>query len=217
MRNAVRASVALSALLAPAAAVAQDFPPSEPITETSDTWQDPDIDENYPRRGHVSLKAAANAGVRALYGSLIGLAGIELAAGFDTKGGSFYGAFGGAGGRTESGLSYGQFTVGPDLEWSIDIVRLGIQSRIGYIAIGRVTESGPFELFNWSVGAMAGVDVYRADGVAFALGVQPRVEWARSVGLFDPTDDAFIGGASAFFQVRYRIAKQGPKVDGGSF
>lgn len=220
MRRTARILLSASLLTAalPSTVQAQDFPPSQPIVRPSDDeWHDPDIDAFYPRRGHFAFKASAIGGVRSLYGSLIGLGGIEVAAGADTKAGSFYGAFGGAGGRTEGGLSYGQFTIGPDLEWSIDILRLGVHPRVGYIAIGRVTEGGPFELFNWGIGALVGLDLYRSEGLTFALGVEPKLEWATTVGLFDDSSDAFIGGGSAFLQIRFRAPKASPKVDGGDF
>jgi hypothetical protein len=220
MRSAARVllTAGLLTLALPSTVLAQDFAPSEPLARVDDDdWQDPDIDAFYPRRGHFAFKASANGGVRTLFGSLIGLGGIEVAAGADTKAGSFYGAFGGAGGRTEGGLSYGQFTIGPDLEWSVDVLRLGVHPRVGYIAIGRVTEGGPFELFNWGIGGLVGIDLYRNDGITFALGVEPKLEWATTVGLFDDSEDAFLGGASAFLQIRFRAPKKQPKLDGGDY
>lgn len=219
MTRRLRASLATLAacLLLPSAALAQDFAATEPLPAASDEWQDPDVDAFYPRRGHASFKVMASAGARSLYGSLIGLGGLEVAAGADTKAGSFYGAIGGAGGRTETGLSYGQFTVGPDLEWSIDILRLGVHPRIGYTAIGRVTEGQPFELFNWGIGALIGVDLYRSGGLTFAVGVEPKLEWASSLALFEDSDDAFIGGVNTFIQLRFRAPKDSPKTSGGEY
>lgn len=219
MRSLIIALVVLpAALLAlPSAAFAQDVAPSEPVNRSSDDWEDPDIDALYPRRSHFAFKASATGGVRNLYGSLIGLGGIEVAAGADTRAGGFYGAIGGAGGRTEGGLSYGQFTIGPDLEWSVEILRLGLHPRFGYIAIGRVTEDEPFELFNWGIGALVGLDLYSNEGVTFAFGVEPKVEWGMAVDLFDDSAPAFIGGGSAFLQIRFRAPRASPLVVGGAF
>ncbi len=201
-------------LVLPSPAFAQDFTPTEPQPQASEEWQDPDLDAFYPRRSHAVFKLTASGGARSLYRSLIALGGVEVAAGADTKAGSFYGAIGGAGGVTESGLSYGQFTVGPDLEWNLDILRLGVHPRIGYTAIGRVTEGQPFELFNWGLGALIGLDLYRSAGVVFAVGVEPKLEWASSLALFEDSDDAFIGGVNAVLQFRYRAARESPEADG---
>lgn len=219
MRTLLSALAAVFVVLLgfPSGALAQDFVPSQPVSQPSEEWQDPDLDAFYPRRGHAAFKVAPYAGARSLYGSLIALGGVDIAVGADTRAGSFYGAIGAAGGRTESGLSYGQFTVGPDLEWSIDILRLGVHPRIGYTAIGRVTEGKPFELFSWGIGALVGVDLYRNEGLTFALAAEPRLDWATSVGLFEQNDDAFIGGVNVLWQIRFRAAKEAPKVDGGEY
>lgn len=214
--GAVLATLA-AGLVLPGRALAQDFAPTQPLPRASEEWRDPDLDAFYPQRSHASFKLAASGGARSLYRSLIGLGGVEVAVGADTKAGSFHGAIGGAGGLTETGLSYGQFTLGPDLEWNLDILRLGVHPRFGYTAIGRVTEGQPFELFNWGIGALIGVDLYRSAGIAFAVGAEPKLEWVSSLSLFEDSDDAFIGGVNAFLQFRYRAARDSPEVEGRAY
>ncbi len=198
---AIAAGTSLLGLASDAAAQEMDIEPARRVEV------DAEIDALYPRFAHPTFKVETFGGLRGLFDVAIGVAGVDIAAGVDTRRGSFYANLGGAGGQTDGGLPFGQFVFGPDLEWNVDFLRLGLHPRVSYVTIGRITQSDSFELLGIGGGVALGFDVYRREGVVVSLGLEPKAEWVTAPLPFTDSQDTVLWGGNAFLQVRLRAPR----------
>ena len=171
----------------------------------------PQIDALYPDRAHFALKLrsgvaadrVADAGLYGAYG--------ELALGADTRGGGFFAALGAGGGQTDGGLGFQSFSLGVDVEWPVDIVRLGLRPRVGWLGVDRVTSDEKMDAFRGGIGGLIAVDLLRSEGWTLSFDVEPRVDAVKSAAYFedDPTYVAL--GARGGFALRFRAPRRSAK------
>jgi hypothetical protein len=110
------------------------------------------------------------------------------------------------GGIVEGGLATLHATAGFAFDWPVGILHLGLQPRIGYIGIDRVTNEREFGAYTFGLAGRAALDIVRDSGFTFAIGVEPTVEVAAALGNDGLSQDsaAPLLGASAFLEVRWR-------------
>lgn len=173
---------------------------------------DPEIDANYPNLAHFGWKTNASLALRKVHDSaILGFEG-DMSFGGETRRGAFYGSVRMFGGKTEGGLTVGQFSVGPTLEWPLDIARFGFKPRLGYFWIDRVTSGDAMDALSLGLSAVLSADVYRSDGFAVAVGAEPVIEGLFSFfELFDEQGTTGMYGVNAFLSFRLR-APRAPKA-----
>jgi hypothetical protein len=165
-----------------------------------------------PDRAHFTLKLTGGPTYRALLATEVGTADLALAVGADLRRLSIYFTASGAFGETAFGLGVRQLAAGCQLELPIDRIRIGINPRIGYFAVDRVTRDDPFEMLSLSLIGSFSVDLVNTGTFAFALGVAPSLE-----GLLDTTwlagdpdgQSAPLFGVGARIEVRWRAPREG--------
>lgn len=180
---------------------------------------DPEIDANYPSLSHFAWKTNAAAAIRRMYDSAVGGFEGDMSFGSEGRRGAYYGSLRFFAGRTEGGLTVGQFSFGPTLEWPLDVVRLGLKPRFGYLWIDRVTADSAMDALTVGVSAVVSADVYRSEGLAVAVGVEPVVEGLFSFfELFDDQGTTGMFGANGFVSFRLRAPRETrPSVASSSF
>lgn len=192
------------ALSVPAAAQAQEDPP-----EAEPEMPAPELDAPYPSRSHFAFKLRSGGAVERLAGANLygGYGGVAFGA--DTRAGGFFGAIGAGGGRTEGGLHFQEFCLGVDLEWPIDIIRLGLRPRIGWIGVDRVTADEKMEAFRGGLGGLFAVDFLRSDGWIVSLDLEPRIDAVASASrLFEDDPTYAVFGVRGGLTLRFRAPRE---------
>ena len=178
----------------------RDSAPDLPPTTDEPAEPEPDIlDAPYPMRAHFAVRAGAGASFESIASStLFGALG-SVSLGADLKVMGVFGTIAGGGGKTEGGLDFYQFAVGPDLEWPIGPIRLGLRPRFGYLGIARATNTELMEAFRAGLGGLLAVDFLRDNGFVIGLEAEPRIDYASNP----------IYGVRLSFTVKRRMAREG--------
>ncbi len=207
-------AAALVVLGATRAEAEEPAPPPAPKSDAAEAYEDTGLDVPYPKRTHFALKMAAGATFESVASTgLFGASG-TFGLGADTRYLGIYGVLTGGGGRTDGGLDYYEFLFGPDLEWPVGPIRLGLRPRLGYLGIRRETNGDMMEDLRVGIGGLFGVDAFRSDGWSVGLEIEPRIDAATPfLDLFsaDPTYPVY--GVRAGLSVHKRIPrKHNPKL-----
>lgn len=162
-----------------------------------------------PARFELTVSAGGSA--RALFDSYVFGGEGAVSAGFASPAGSYALRLGGFGGIVEGGLTTLHIYAGFDMAWEIDIVRLGVTPRIGYLGIERFTLDRQFGAYTFGLAGHVSVDVFRDESIAFAIGLEPTADIAAALGNDGAEADGaapFVGGRG-FFEVRWQAPPLG--------
>lgn len=207
-------SVAPAPAVSPARASVGGGRASPPPDDDPATYEDPELDVAYPRRGHFMMRLGAGPAVYSFHGDRILMGGADMTLGADTKAGSFGANVSFGYGRTEPGLTAWRFDIGGDLAWTVGPVRLGVGPRIGALGIGRVTFDGSFGFVTAGLVGIASIDLVHTDGFNLSLAVRPSIEAVWEPLIFAPLgheNDGAIMGVSSLLEFRFRAPKGPPK------
>ena len=171
---------------------------------------DNDLTSNYPRRSHFVFRASVGPSIESFHGDRIITFGGEVAAGADTKAGSFSAVIALDAGKTEQSLGVWQLHIGTDLVWPIGPVRLGVEPRFGVVDIARVTTDEHFTMLTYGIGAFVGVDLFKSDGFTLAAHAVPRIESAGDLAIFGNSTGGALLGMTTLLDFRFRAPKRLP-------
>lgn len=175
-------------------------------SHAEDSVVDPELDAPVPETPHFAVRASAGGSARALFGAYIAGGETDIGVGVDTSVGSYGLAATVFAGVLEGGFTIVHVAAGFDLMWPVGIVRLGMQPRVGYLGMERLTSDRQFGAYTFGLAARATVDLHRDDGVAVALGIEPTVDVVAALGNDGASADSATGlyGGSAFLEIRWR-------------
>lgn len=162
-----------------------------------------------PPRFELAVSAGGSA--RALFDSYVFGGEGAVSAGVASSVGSYALRVGGFGGVVEGGLTTLHIHVGFDMAWELDIIRIGLTPRIGYLGIERFTIDRQFGAYTFGLAGQVSVDVFRDESLAFAIGIEPTADVAAALGNDGADADGaapFVGGRG-FLEVRWQAPPLG--------
>lgn len=159
------------------------------------------------RDAHTFVRASLGGSARGLYDSYVVGGEAEAGLGLQTSVGAYSLAVSFFAGMTEGGFLTLHGTAGIDMTWSVGIVRLGVEPRVGYLGLARKTTDRQFGAYTFGAAFHGSVDLFSKGGTTLALGLEPTVDAAVALGGDGTGDDvpAPLYGARAFFEVRYDV------------
>jgi len=173
-------------------------------SSTAKAEEDPALDAPYPRPAHFCMRASAGAAYRSLYGIDVKAGTLDLTMMADTARGSFGAGLFGFVGTTEEDLVLSQWGIHGEFTWFLgDRLRLGFMPRLASLKLERFTGFESASGLALGVGGRVGVDLYREEGVAFALGVEPTLDKIGGA-------DGWLPSVGAYLEVRYREPRAPP-------
>lgn len=185
MRRALMAAALASALALPAGrALAEDAPPYDV---------------------HTFARASIGGAVRGIYDVPMYGGEANAGVGIDTAVGAYSLAVTFFVGSTAATLLTVHGAAGIDMTWPVGILRFGLEPRIGYLGIDRLTSPRQFGGYTFGIELHGAVNVYEGRVTTLSLGIAPSADVAIAPGSDGPGDDLpapFYGGR-AFFEVRY--------------
>lgn len=154
---------------------------------------------------HTFVRASLGGSARGLWDVPVLGGEADVGVGIDTRAGSYSLGLSFFAGSTDATFLTLHGTAGLDMAWRVGIVRLGLEPRVGYIGMERITTDRQFGAYTFGAALHGSIDLYARHGTTFALGLQPTADAAIALGSDGPgtPDAAPLYGGRAFVEIRY--------------